>query len=114
MPGGLNKEIPLEVRQKMSQNHRDMKGEKNYFYGKHFCGKNHPFYGKHHTEESKQKMSKTQLNKNGKQVRCIEENKIFPSAREAARYYSMKTSSHISACCRYERKTAGGFHWEYI
>lgn len=33
------------------------KGEKNYFYGKHFVGKKNPFYGKHHSEESKRKMS---------------------------------------------------------
>ena len=32
-------------------------GKNNYFYGKHFCGKDHPLYGKHHSEESKRKMS---------------------------------------------------------
>ena len=114
MSGGFNTEIPLEVRQKMSKNHRDVKGKNNYFYGKHFKGKDHSFYGKHHSEETKQKLKQALLNKNGKMVRCIEENKIFLSAREAARYYNMKTSSHISACCRGERKTANKFHWEYL
>ena len=97
----------------MSKNHRNVKGKNNYFYGKHFKGKEHPFYGQHHSDETKQKLKKSLLNKNGKTVRCIEENKIFPSAKEAARYYNMKTASHISACCRGQRKTANKFHWEY-
>lgn len=77
----------------MSKNHRNVKGKNNYFYGKHFKGKEHPFYGQHHSNETKQKLKKSLLNKNGKTVRCIEENKIFPSAKEAARYYNMKTAS---------------------
>ena len=114
MPGGSNKEIPLQVREKMSKNHRNVKGKNNYFYGKHFKGKEHPFYGQHHSNETKQKLKESLLNKNGKAVKRIEENKIFPSAREAARYYNMKTSSHISACCNGKRQTANKFHWEYI
>ena len=51
---GMSKEADIIRRQKLS---KASKGEKNYFYGKHLYGKEHPMYGKHHTEESKQKMS---------------------------------------------------------
>ena len=49
-----------------------------------------------------------------KMVRCIETGSVFKSTSEAAKVMGMKNSSHISACCRKERNTAGGFHWEYI
>ena len=52
---GMNTEADTERRRKLSE---ACKGEKNYFYGKHFCGEQHPMYGKHHTEESKEKMRK--------------------------------------------------------
>ena len=50
----------------MSKNHRNVKGKNNYFYGKHFKGKKHPFYGQHHSNETKQKLKESLLNKNGK------------------------------------------------
>lgn len=34
-----------------------MRGENNYFYGKHFDGESNPFYGKHHSQASRLKMS---------------------------------------------------------
>ena len=49
--------------------------------------------------------------KTSKPVRCIETGIIYPSAREAERQTGI---SHISACCRCERKTAGKYHWKYI
>ena len=39
-------------------------------------------------------------------------NIIYPSVAEA----SIQTKIHkdgIAKCCRGERKTAGGYHWEY-
>lgn len=52
---GMNEEAKKERSKKLS---KAAQGEKNYFYGKHYIGKEHPMYGKHHSEESKQKMSK--------------------------------------------------------
>lgn len=51
---GMGKEADLERRRKLSE---AVKGEKNWFYGKHFCGEKHPLYGKHHSEAAKKKMS---------------------------------------------------------
>jgi group I intron endonuclease len=117
-PGGNNSLLSEETKKKMSQNHRDVSGEKNYFYGKHFCGEQHPMYGKHHSEETKQKISQSKLNKNGKPVRCITTNKIFNTIREAGRYYNI-SSSHIAECCKGKRKTCGKYNnipltWEYF
>ena len=50
---GLSKEADLARRKKLSE---ACKGNKNYFYGKHFTGNNCPFYGKRHTLEAKEKM----------------------------------------------------------
>lgn len=57
----------------------------------------------------------------GKPVRCIETNIIFPSATQAANWLLSegKISSQkygrnkIPEVCRGQRKTIGGFHWEY-
>lgn len=35
------------------------RGEKCYFYGKHFYGKDNPMYGKHHSEETRNKISES-------------------------------------------------------
>lgn len=54
-------------------------------------------------------------------VRCIEENLVFNSTNEAAKWLvdNNKSStigcrSHISACCKGKRKTCGSYHWEYF
>ena len=48
-----------------------------------------------------------------KKVRCIETGVIYESLTEASRQTSIAVSN-ISECCNGKRKTAGGFHWEYI
>ena len=49
-----------------------------------------------------------------KAVLCIETNSIYESASDAARELNLSSSSHISAVCRGERQTAGGYHQIYI
>lgn len=49
----------------------------------------------------------------GKAVRCIELDMTFPSLGEAGRKLNIK-SSNIGLVCRNVRKTAGGYHWEYL
>lgn len=98
-PGGNNAAISEETKKKMSLNHRDVKGEKNYFYGKHFTGEQHSMYGKHHTEKTKEKLRQANLNRNGKKVHCLTTNEYFLSAKEAGRKYHL-SASHISECCR--------------
>lgn len=106
-PGGNNTLLSEETKKKMSENHRDVSGKNNYFYGKHFFGEEHPFYGKHHSEKSKQKISQSCKNKHGKAVKCIETNKIFNTAAEGARYCGLTNGCHILQCCKGERLSAG-------
>lgn len=48
----------------------------------------------------------------GKKVFCKELNRMFNSVHDAAK--SLCTSfGNIAMCCRGERKTACGYHWEY-
>lgn len=65
---GLSKEKEENRRKKLSN---AVKGNKNYFYNKHFYGTQHPMYGKHHTQESKQKMSLAKQGKNAPTAKSI-------------------------------------------
>ena len=53
--------------------------------------------------------------KNGKRtskpIKCIETGIIYPSCIEAERQTGI---SHISACCRGVRHTAGGYHFKFV
>lgn len=49
----------------------------------------------------------------GKQVLCIELNKIFISASEAAKYIGLCPSA-ICKCASGKHKTAGGYTWKYL
>ncbi len=50
-----------------------------------------------------------------KPVRCIETGEIFNSTTEAGKAKSKTNSfNSVSRCCRGERKTAYGYHWEFI
>ncbi|MCI7208408.1 MAG: hypothetical protein MSA15_20755 [Clostridium sp.] len=78
--GGENGKLSEETKQKMKENHADVKGEKNPNYGKHLSeetknkisntkkgqlvGEKHPMYGKHHTEEAKEKNRQSHLREN--------------------------------------------------
>ena len=46
-------------------------------------------------------------------VRCIETGKIYPTMKEAAEHTGTY-SSNIRESCLNKRRTAGGYHWEYI
>lgn len=54
-----------------------------------------------------------QIEKCSKQVRCVEKNKIYPSASSAAKENGLN-QGNISNCCIGRNKTAGGYHWEYV
>ena len=53
------------------------------------------------------------VKKISKPVRCIETKEIYSSAYEAKRKLGI-TPSSISECCNGTRKTAGGYHWEFV
>lgn len=93
-------------------------------------GENNPMFGKRQSEETIRKRvakmighevseeTRAKIGKsNGKKVAKIdmETGKIlmvYNSASEAARLNNMNNES-ISKCCRGERKTSGGFKWQY-
>ena len=48
-----------------------------------------------------------------KKVLCIETGQIFLSTNDIERILGLNQSS-IGKCCRGERKTCGGYHWQYV
>lgn len=69
-------------------------------------GENNSMYGRTR-EDIKQLL--------GKKVCCIEENKIFDSMSDAARWIGNENMrSHIAEVCKGKRKTCKGYHWKFI
>ena len=90
--GNRNLKLSLSQRGKP----RDyMKGEKNYFYGKHIGGADHP-----------QAKKVYQYNLNGKYIT------EYGSVQDAGKLTSTHPSA-ISMCCRQKRKKANNFIWSY-
>lgn len=67
----------------------------------------HKQKGKVFTEERKQKISEAHK----KKVLCIETGHIFNSLKEAKEWLG---KGNIKSCCQGIRKTAGGYHWQYV
>ena len=54
-------------------------------------------------------------NPKARKVVCIETGQIFNCERCANEFLGKTVKNrNISACCRGERKTSYGYHWEYI
>lgn len=51
------------------------------------------------------------LHHNSKKVKCIETGSVYGGIAEAERKTGIR---HISSVCRGARKTAGGYHWQYV
>lgn len=82
-------------------------------------GKNNGMYGKHHTEETRKKMSeqkkgKPSTKRNMTPVLCVELDKVFDCAVTAAKELSLNGTAGILETCKGNRKTAGGYHWEFL
>lgn len=89
---------------------------------------NHPDFGyaraqdmlnwqKNHPEETalqRKKAQEAMANARKKPVRCIETGVVYESATEAARNVPNTHQSKICMVCRGQRKTCGGYHWEYV
>lgn len=54
-----------------------------------------------------------QANARKKPVLCIELNKEFDSATDAAIQLNLH-KTHISKCCLGQQKTTGGYHWRFV
>jgi hypothetical protein len=74
--------------------------------------------GRKVSEETKRKMSIAQKKRGalnsmflGKKCKCIETDTVFISCMAASRWCN---SPKVAEVCKGKRKTAGGYHWEYI
>ena len=67
----------------------------------------------HYNYEAAAEGSVKAVKKISKPVKCIETREIYSSAYEAKRKLGI-TPSKISECCHGKRKTAGGFHFEFV
>ena len=99
-------EVSLESRAKISKNHADC------------SGKNNGMYGKNHTDAAKLKVSlankgRISHKRNRNPVYCVELDQVFDDATDAGKALSIDGSA-ILKCCRGERKTCGGYHWNFI
>lgn len=92
-----------ETRRKMSENQM---GEKNTFYGKHLTEEH-----KSKIRERRKELGYEPINK--QPVLCVETGVIFESTAEATRVTGIHNYA-IRRVCYGERKTAGGYHWQYI
>ena len=85
---------------------------------KKIMGENNGMYGRHHSEESKRKMSEKKKGtiswrRDRTPVICIELNKVFQDATAAGNEMSLDGSC-ILKVCKGNRRTCGGYHWEFI
>ena len=76
-----------------------------------FDGIDNPFYGKEHKQISKDKMSKAKDSIKVK-VRNIDTGEVFESLALASRTHNVQVA-HIKRVCRGQRKTCGGYRWEF-
>jgi len=121
------KHMSEEARKKMSE---AKKGKNNPLYGKHLSEDTkklisekakerlkdptkNPFYGKNHSDDTKKLISKKAKDGPVKQVRCIENNKIYESCIAAAKDLNCSISG-ISKAANGKLKSTHGLHFEYV
>lgn len=102
-----------EAKKKMRESHKNISDETRAKMSKarkgKYIGENHPLYGTHLSQEIIKKRSKSKSNA----VYCVELNIVFNSAIEDSKKLKI-SQGNISSCCRGKRKTAGGYHWQFI
>lgn len=109
-----------EARKNMSKAQKELAQREDYI---------NPFKGKHHTDETKDRISKT-LKENGtckgannpsaKAVVCIETGEVFQTMQDAAEWCGQKCITSIAKSCKGKVKSAGKhpitkekLHWKY-
>lgn len=96
-------------------NHKDENRENNYIDNLEWCTCEYNLnYGdrrKRQGESFKGKMSNEKHPK-ARKVLCVETGQVFNSIKDAQQWCGAKCG--ISGCCRGVRKTASGYHWQYV
>ena len=59
------------------------------------------------------KPSQTAIDAMARKVLCVETNVTYPSIKKASESLNL-SAGNIGSCCRGNRHTAGGFHWNYV
>ena len=97
-------------------NQEEIKTEKDYTQGQEHIPE-------HEISEKPENISSTNIQENeqtsneetsGKKVICIETGKEYETLAAAAKDCNYSSPSHISTACRGLRKTAAGYHWQFI
>ena len=65
------------------------------------------------TDNKKVSTDSKEVSTDNKEVVCIETGEVFSSIRQASKSINVDPSS-ITKCCKGKRKTAGGYHWQYL
>lgn len=109
-----------ETKRKISEGHKGLvrSDEWRRKQSEAHSGKKHHMYGKHLSEETRKKIS--DAHKNGKcskpviqiNTKTDEIIRVFPSAMEVKRQLGYN-QGNIIKCCKGERKTCGGYKWQY-
>ena len=102
------KEHPEAIK-KISDFRKTMTGSKNSFYGKKLS--------KEHIEKMKiaRILAITGINNpSARKLLCIETNKEFNTAKDAAIYCGLKSSTTILKSAKGQRKSAGGYTWKLL
>ena len=58
-------------------------------------------------------LRKQKIYSHKKPVRCIEKNITYPSINDASRQTGI-AKEHIGNVCRGNKRTTGGYHWEFV
>ena len=72
-----------------------------------------PITGKVSTDSKEVSTDSKEVSTDNKEVVCIETGEVFSSIRQASKSINVDPSS-ITKCCKGKRKTAGGYHWQYL
>ena len=92
-------------------NHKDENKLNNRVENLEWCNREYNIhYG---TAQERSKITQQNTSPKRKAIRCIETGKIYQSGMEVKRELGIDNGS-ISKVCNGKKKTAGGYHWEFV